>query len=230
MTAGFFISAFAFPGALLYDKDMEDILTKVFLSLVLGGVLGLERQYHDKPAGFATNCLICLGAMLFTLLSEYMGTQGGDPGRIAAQVVTGVGFLGAGSIWRDGNKISGLTTAAGVWLVAAIGMCIGYGQYLWASLSAVSILLVQLAVRKTLRLVEFVKHYDTFYVTCKPSWDVVEQISKQIEKQNITILKSEVTKQNNQFHVSLVATFTGHDFQNITRELLAMPDVYSLYK
>ena len=77
---------------------------------------------------------------------------------------------------------------------------------------------------------EFVKHYDTFYVTGKPSWDVVEQISKQIEKQNITILKSEVTKQNNQFHVSLVATFTGHDFQNITRELLAMPDVYSLYK
>ena len=224
------MSAFAFPGALLYDRDMEDILTKVFLSLVLGGVLGLERQYHDKPAGFATNCLICLGAMLFILLSEYMGTQGGDPGRIAAQVVTGVGFLGAGSIWRDGNKISGLTTAAGVWLVAAIGMCIGYGQYLWASLSAVSILLVQLAVRKTLRLVEFVKHYDTFYVTCKPSWDVVEQISKQIEKQNITILKSEVTKQNNQFHVSLVATFTGHDFQNITRELLAMPDVYSLYK
>ena len=224
------MSAFAFPGALLYDRDMEDILTQVFLSLVLGGVLGLERQYHDKPAGFATNCLICLGAMLFTLLSEYMGTQGGDPGRIAAQVVTGVGFLGAGSIWRDGNKISGLTTAAGVWLVAAIGMCIGYGQYLWASLSAVSILLVQLAVRKTLRLVEFVKHYDTFYVTCKPSWDVVEQISKQIEKQNITILKSEVTKQNNQFHVSLVATFTGHDFQNITRELLAMPDVYSLYK
>lgn len=224
------MSAFAFPGTLLYDRDMEDILTKVFLSLVLGGVLGLERQYHDKPAGFATNCLICLGAMLFTLLSEYMGTQGGDPGRIAAQVVTGVGFLGAGSIWRDGNKISGLTTAAGVWLVAAIGMCIGYGQYLWASLSAVSILLVQLAVRKTLRLVEFVKHYDTFYVTCKPSWDVVEQISKQIEKQNITILKSEVTKQNNQFHVSLVATFTGHDFQNITRELLAMPDVYSLYK
>lgn len=224
------MSAFAFPGTLLYDRDMEDILTKVFLSLVLGGVLGLERQYHDKPAGFATNCLICLGAMLFTLLSEYMGTQGGDPGRIAAQVVTGVGFLGAGSIWRDGNKISGLTTAAGVWLVAAIGMCIGYDQYLWASLSAVSILLVQLAVRKTLRLVEFVKHYDTFYVTCKPSWDVVEQISKQIEKQNITILKSEVTKQNNQFHVSLVATFTGHDFQNITRELLAMSDVYSLYK
>lgn len=209
---------------------MDDIFIKIFLALVLGGALGLERQYHDKPAGFATNCLICLGAMLFTVLSEVMGEAGGDPGRIAAQIVTGVGFIGAGSILRDGNKISGLTTAAGVWLVAAIGMAVGYGQYFWAALCAVAILMVQLAVRKTLKLVEFVKHYDTFYLTCEPRWSVVDKIIKQIETQNISILKSEVTKQDNRFHVSLVATFTGHDFQNITKELLEMPEVYSLFK
>lgn len=209
---------------------MDDIFIKIFLALVLGGVLGMERQYHDKPAGFATNCLICLGAMLFTALSEFMYGQGGDPGRIAAQIVTGVGFIGAGSILRDGNKISGLTTAAGVWLVAAIGMAVGYGQYLWAAMSAAAILVVQLGVRKTLKLVEFVKHYDTFYLTCEPNWAVVDKIIKQIEEQHVTILKSEVTKQDNRFHVSLVATFTGHEFQNITKELLEMPEVYSLYK
>lgn len=209
---------------------MDDILIKVFLALVLGGALGLERQYHDKPAGFATNCLICLGAMLFTVLSEFMSLQDGDPGRIAAQVVTGVGFIGAGSILRDGNKISGLTTAAGVWLVAAIGMAVGYGQYFWASVCAAAILVVQLGVRKTLTLMEFVKRYDTFYVTCDPSWKVVDKIIHQIEAQNVTILKSEVSKQDNRFHVSLVATFTGHDFQNITKELLEMPEVHSLFK
>lgn len=209
---------------------MDDILVKVFLALVLGGALGLERQYHDKPAGFATNCLICLGAMLFTVLSEFMSLQDGDPGRIAAQVVTGVGFIGAGSILRDGNKISGLTTAAGVWLVAAIGMAVGYGQYFWASVCAAAILVVQLGVRKTLTLMEFVKRYDTFYVTCDPSWKVVDKIIHQIEAQNVTILKSEVSKQDNRFHVSLVATFTGHDFQNITKELLEMPEVHSLFK
>ncbi len=209
---------------------MDDILIKVFLALVLGGALGLERQYHDKPAGFATNCLICLGAMLFTVLSEFMSLQDGDPGRIAAQVVTGVGFIGAGSILRDGNKISGLTTAAGVWLVAAIGMAVGYGQYFWASVCAAAILVVQLGVRKTLNLMEFVKRYDTFYVTCDPSWKVVDKIIHQIEAQNVTILKSEVSKQDNRFHVSLVATFTGHDFQNITKELLEMPEVHSLFK
>lgn len=209
---------------------MYDILIKIFLALMLGGILGMERQYHDKPAGYATNCLICLGAMLFTVLSEYMGAAGGDPGRISAQIVTGVGFIGAGSILRDGNKISGLTTAAGVWLVAAIGMAVGYGQYVLASAAAASILIIQLGVRKTLKLVEFVKHYDTIYLTCEPKWNVVNKITKQIEKQNVSVLKREVTKQDNVFHVSLVATFTGHEFQNITKELLEMPEVYSLYK
>lgn len=209
---------------------MQDILIKIFLALTLGGILGMERQYHDKPAGYATNCLICLGAMLFTVLSEYMGAAGGDPGRISAQIVTGVGFIGAGSILRDGNKISGLTTAAGVWLVAAIGMAVGYGQYVLAALSAASILVIQLGVRKTLKLVEFVKHYDTIYLTCEPKWNVVDKITKQIEQQNVSVLKREVTKQDNVFHVSLVATFTGHEFQNVTKELLEMPEVYSLYK
>lgn len=209
---------------------MQDILIKIFLALMLGGILGMERQYHDKPAGYATNCLICLGAMLFTVLSEYMGAAGGDPGRISAQIVTGVGFIGAGSILRDGNKISGLTTAAGVWLVAAIGMAVGYGQYVLAAISAASILIIQLGVRKTLKLVEFVKHYDTIYLTCEPKWNVVDKITKQIEKQNVSVLKREVTKQDNVFHVSLVATFTGHEFQNVTKELLEMPEVYSLYK
>ena len=209
---------------------MLEIFIKTCLALVLGGALGMERQYHDKPAGFATNCLICVGAMMFTVMSEIMGLAGGDPGRIAAQVVTGVGFIGAGAIMRDGNKISGITTAANVWLVAAIGMAVGYGEYILAASSTAAILLLQLGLRKTLWVVEMVKHYDTFYVTCDPSWSVVEKIVAQVEKQGITILKSEVNKQDNLFHVSLVGTFTGHDFQNITKDLLEMPEVHSLYQ
>ena len=209
---------------------MQEFLIKIVISLVLGGALGMERQYHDKPAGYATNCLICLGAMLFTVLSEYMGNAGGDPGRIAAQVVTGVGFIGAGSILRDGNKISGLTTAANVWVVAAIGMAIGYNQLFLATGTTVAILLLQLFMRQTIHVMELLKRYDSIFLVCDPSWDIVEKISKQIEKQHVTILKQEVTKQDNKFHVNLVATFTGREFQKITKELLEMPEVYSLYK
>lgn len=206
------------------------MIIKILLALILGGALGMERQYHDKPAGFATNCLICVGATLFTIMSLVMGAAGGDPGRIAAQIVTGVGFIGAGSIMRDGNKISGLTTAANVWLVAAIGMAIGYDQYLWASACAASILLVQLGLRKTLYIMERIKRYDTFYITCDPQWDVVNRVIAQIEKQNISILKSEVTKQDNYFHVSLVATCTWQELQKVTKNLLEMPEVHSLYQ
>ncbi len=209
---------------------MEEILIKILLAIILGGALGMERQYHDKPAGYATNCLICVGAMLFTILSEYMGQAGGDPGRIAAQVVTGVGFIGAGSILRDGNKISGLTTAAGVWLVAAIGMTIGYGQYMLAMMTATAILVFQLGARRTIKLVEYLKHYDTLYLVCEPNWKTIEKISEMLKKQKVAVLKQEVTKQDNRFHVCITATFTGPEFQNITKDLLEMPEVYSLYK
>ena len=219
-----------FSSRVLYYKYMDEMLIKIALAIVLGGALGMERQYHDKPAGYATNCLICVGAMLFTILSEYMGAAGGDPGRIAAQVVTGVGFIGAGSILRDGNKISGLTTAAGVWLVAAIGMTIGYGQYVLAMLTACAILIFQLGARKTIRWVENFRHYDILHIVCEPKWATVEKIAQTLEKQHAAILKQEVTKQDNQFHVRIMASFTNAEFQKITKELLAMPQVYTLYK
>lgn len=209
---------------------MEYVVTKVLLAMILGGVIGLERQYNDKPAGYATNSIICVGATLFTLLSLYMGQQGGDPGRIAAQIVSGVGFLGAGAILREGNKISGLTTAAGVWLVAAIGMAVGYGQYVLASAACAIVLLMQLGVRRTLGLVERMRHYDTIYLTCAPKWEVVDKICHEIEIQNVQILKKDVSKRDNHFCVAIVATITGQEFQQVTKKVLEMPEVYSLYK
>jgi len=105
--------------------DYEDILKAVF-SILAGGILGLERELKDKKAGLRTIAVICLGATLFTLLSQRMG---GEENHIAAYIVGGVGFIGAGAIFREGFTISGLTTAGIVWVAAAIGMCIGFGEY-----------------------------------------------------------------------------------------------------
>lgn len=209
---------------------METFIVKIILALVLGGIMGLERQYNDKPAGYATNSIICLGSALFTMLSLYMAEMGGDPGRIAAQIVSGVGFLGAGAILREGNKISGLTTAASVWLVAAIGMTVGFGQYLLASSACAAVLLLQLGARRTFGLVEKLRRYETMYLTCAPKWSVVEQICQEIEKQNVQILRQDITKHDSRFHIAIVATFTGKEFQKITKQILEMPDVYCLYK
>jgi len=105
----------------------EDFL-KIALAIVAGGLIGIEREFRDKAAGFRTLIFICLGATLFTMLSTRLALDK-DPTRIAANIVTGIGFLGAGVILRDQGRVIGLTTAATIWLTAAIGMGIGGGEY-----------------------------------------------------------------------------------------------------
>ena len=115
------------------------------LAAGLGAVIGLEREYRRKPAGLRTNILIALGSAMFTIISIQLGHGGGTPDRIAAQVVTGMGFLGGGAILRSGNSVHGMTTAATIWVNAAIGMAAGAGEYALAAVVAV-ITLVVLAV------------------------------------------------------------------------------------
>ena len=106
-----------------------DLLLALCIAAVLGAAVGFEREVHAKPAGLRTNILICVGACLFTKLSSEIGGVGlpGDPSRIAAQVVSGVGFIGAGTILRGKGSVTGLTSAATIWVVAAIGMAVGAG-------------------------------------------------------------------------------------------------------
>jgi putative Mg2+ transporter-C (MgtC) family protein len=111
-----------------------DLLVKLALAVFLGGIIGFEREINGKPAGLRTNILICLGATLLMDLSTRIGlidgVRIGDPARIAAQVVSGVGFLGAGTIMQSQGMVTGLTSAATIWVVAAIGMTVGAGFYI----------------------------------------------------------------------------------------------------
>jgi putative Mg2+ transporter-C (MgtC) family protein len=125
--------------------SFPEALVRLALAAVLGGAVGLEREYHHKPAGLRTNMLIALGSALFSILSIELGAGTGSPDRIAAQVVTGIGFLGAGAILRSGDHIHGLTTAATIWVNAAIGMAAGLGSYTVATVAA-AITLVVLAL------------------------------------------------------------------------------------
>ena len=108
--------------------DVE-LIRRLLTAALLGAVLGVEREIRQKSAGLRTNILIAVGAALFTLMSVELAGPGGDPGRIAAQIVTGIGFLGAGAIMRTDSGIHGLTTAATVWVNAAVGVAVGGGSY-----------------------------------------------------------------------------------------------------
>jgi len=120
---------------------------KLVLSMLLGAIVGYERKRKGQTAGVRTFSLIAMGATLAMILSiyvpqEYMGLKNGDPGRIAAQVVTGIGFLGAGAIIQMKGSVRGLTTAAGIWMVAALGMAVGVGMYVLATVATALILFI----------------------------------------------------------------------------------------
>ena len=106
----------------------HELVHKLLLAVLIGGSIGIERELRSKSAGFRTLMLICLGATLFTIFSQFIGGTG-NPDRIASNVVTGIGFLGAGIIFRDNNRVNGITTAASIWLSAALGVGIGCGYY-----------------------------------------------------------------------------------------------------
>jgi putative Mg2+ transporter-C (MgtC) family protein len=120
----------------------SEALLRLALAVALGGAIGLEREYRQKPAGLRTNMLIALGSALFSILSVEVGAGAGSPDRIAAQVVTGIGFLGAGAILRSGENVHGLTTAATIWVNAAIGMAAGLGSYVVAVVAAMLTVIV----------------------------------------------------------------------------------------
>ena len=109
------------------DSNLWDMILKLVVSLALGGAVGLERETHGRPAGLRTHILVCVGSTLFALCSYTVAGTRFDPGRISAQIVTGIGFLGAGTIMRQGSVVRGLTTAASIWTVAAIGVAVAIG-------------------------------------------------------------------------------------------------------
>lgn len=129
------------------DVTLSNSIFRMFLSMLIGVVIGAERKRKGQIAGIRTFSLITMGACLAMLLSiyvpqEYMGLKNGDPGRIAAQVITGIGFLGGGAMIRAKGSVKGLTTAAGIWISAIIGMAVGVGMYFVAIGSTVLIMVV----------------------------------------------------------------------------------------
>ncbi|HAA08864.1 MAG TPA: methyltransferase [Syntrophomonas sp.] len=127
--------------------SVYEIIFKLALAGILGGVIGLERESLNRPAGLRTYTLVCVGSALAMVVSldmyfQYYQTVNADPGRIAAQVISGIGFLGAGTIMREGATVRGLTTAAGLWVVACIGLAVGAGLYIPAIATTILILFI----------------------------------------------------------------------------------------
>jgi putative Mg2+ transporter-C (MgtC) family protein len=156
--------------AMSFSEMIQNLGPKLIVALFCGGLIGLERELKNKAAGIKTNMLICVGSMLFTSISIMVafdgvqeGSRPGDPGRIGAQIVSGIGFLGGGAILQSKENIVGLTTAASIWLVAAIGMLVGVGQLEVALF--VSVLMVFVLVSVTVFENRFLERKRIFKIT-----------------------------------------------------------------
>lgn len=139
--------------------DYVEILTKVGLIILLSGIIGIDREIRHKPAGAKTHILVGIGSTIFMMVSiyiymQYKETTQVDPGRIAAQVVTGIGFLGAGTIIQSGGSVMGLTTAASLWSVAGIGLAVGCGMYQLAIIVTISVLFILFLTNKISEIIE----------------------------------------------------------------------------
>lgn len=184
-------------------------LVRILAAMVCGAIIGLERTKRSKEAGIRTHCIIAVGAALVMIISKYgfadllnelgaytEGTRGADPSRIAAQVVTGISFLGAGVIFKNGNTVKGLTTAAGIWAMAAVGMACGAGMYGVAFLVTAVILGVQL-VMHWFNVGNDAYSNSEIRITLVDSPEIRKALKEKQKELGITIISSRVTACDN---------------------------------
>lgn len=198
------------------------VLYKLLLAAFLGAVIGLEREIHGRPAGFRTHLLVSLGSCLFvitsihfyTVFGNFSGTApvGVDPGRVAAQVVTGIGFLGAGAIIRERFSVRGLTTAACLWIAAAIGLACGVGLF---GISMV-VTVISLASLLMLKRIEAMLKRDTYVyirVWCEDRPEQMQLIETQLETCKLHLLHSTIEKnmETSELHLVYQVKYNSKD-------------------
>lgn len=153
----------------------EDLLL-IFMAIVIGLVVGAEREYKNKTAGLRTLMLVAVGSCIFTILSIKIGVE--NPDRLAANIITGIGFLGAGAIFKDENKINGITTACTIWITAALGMCIGSGHIFLGILSTAVVLFVLLNLVTLEKWIDKTHKIHSYKITIRYEKNIIENFEK----------------------------------------------------
>lgn len=201
-----------------------DITLRLLIAMLLGGVIGIEREYRSKDAGFRTHFLVALGSALFCIVSQYgFGFDLKDSSRVAAQVVSGIGFLGAGTIIFQRNVVRGLTTAAGLWVTAAIGLACGSGMFAAATIATV-LIIVGLEV-----LILFIPHIGRTVVELSfstSSEDNIKTVVNELKRVGIRIssykLRKQISAQGDKvYRVDLELRVKRHDGQDALIDMVS---------
>lgn len=201
----------------------NDDLAKIMASLLVGGLIGLEREYRTKSAGLRTFTLICLGSTIFTILSEKVGIIS-SPDRIAANIVTGIGFLGAGVIFKTDDRVSGLTTATIIWITSALGMAIGDGHLILSLAGAITVVIILTSYTWIEKWVVRYNQHRSYKLTYVYTPENIAHVERLFRKHKLDILRgkqiiregilcSQITAWGRSLgHEKLIRDLTEHSF------------------
>lgn len=200
--------------------DFLSTLCKLLTAVICGGLIGIEREFKRRPAGFRTHILISLGAAMTTLTSQFITSDLGlfsDPGRLGAQVVAGIGFIGAGTIIvSKRNRVKGLTTAAGLWTTAVVGLAAGIGFYECSIAATALVLFAELVLGKLERLLRNLKPEVNLYIEYTGLGYLTNMI-EYFKQENIRVLDIEIIKKTKKNDKHNIAVFTIQLNKNLSR-------------
>jgi len=206
---------------------LSSTVVRLVVAAILGGAIGLERQLRHKPAGLRTNMFICFGAAMYTVLSDKLaGSIGGDHTRVAAQIIPGIGFIGAGSILHARGSVVGLTTAATLFVVASVGMAAGGGLYITALFATIVILLALAVLGKVERKFQIHSMFVTYEVTGISAEALLTEANRTLDEAHATMQNVRVAGEPGQVRVLFTVEGSNEDQQRINL-LLHQSTVFS---
>ncbi|MDB5014416.1 MAG: hypothetical protein JWQ25_2618 [Daejeonella sp.] len=206
------------------DIDSNEVIT-VLISILCGSLLGIEREYHNKSAGFRTMILICLGSTLFTMVSQKMGISGSDD-RVAANIITGIGFIGAGVIFKNNFSVTGLTTASVIWISAAVGMMIGIKEYQIGMVITVFVLIILSLFVYVETIIDIINHKRLFTLVFQDT-DIanLEMVEKMIISKKLNSRRKQVSKRDEKLVVTLEVYGNKKRIKRINEVLLSIREI-----
>lgn len=211
---------------IFYPED----LVKLGVALLVGGLIGAERERHKKAVGLRTLILISMGSALFTILSIRLGSQfGGDVNRIAANIVSGIGFLGAGVILEDRGRVTGLTTAATTWLVAALGMAAGAGEYLLSGMAAVLAILVLYPLARIEEFLEINTEERVYEITAEINWDKFKELKNTFKDQGMSVNRYKQEKRDRDMVCTFEVMGTTKKHDKVVQKLLSDKEIKEVW-
>ncbi len=198
---------------------------QLLISFIIGTAIGLEREYRSKAAGLRTMIMICVGSTIFTEVSISIGES--SPDRIASNIITGIGFLGAGVIFKDGLSINGITTATTIWIAAALGMAVGAGDYFIALAGSVVVLIVLSLFEHFQRLIVRIHQARSYKITFEEDETFISLLEREISKLKLRFHKARDIKNENDYTVVYEIYGGEKKLETLNSFLKSMPQVKS---